>query len=214
MSRELLMRRIICSNAKVDFYRINSGKLDQYETDMLVRAQSKIAGRKIFIIDQPDLTIGQIRAQARRAALGDDNIGLVIIDYLQLISAGRYFQNENVKVSFISRMIKGMARELKVPVLCLSQLNRDVDKVSPFKPKLHHLRDSGSIEQDADIVLFVYRPERYWPNKPEHEGKAEIIVAKQRSGASGWSAHCTFVKQHGNFFDIETRLEERNDLAF
>jgi len=212
MTKELLMRRMLCSNAKVDWVNINSGRLDDYEMEMLIKAQAKIDARKIFIIDQHDLTIGQVRAIARRAALSNDNIGLIVIDYLQLLSAGKYFQNTNDKISYISRMAKGMARELKVPVLCLSQLNRKVEERPKKRPQLSDLRDSGSLEQDPDVVLLIYRPEHYWPGVEEHQGKAEIIVAKQRSGPAGFSVQSAFQKQYGVFADLETRLEPKEIL--
>jgi len=212
MTKEDLMERILCSNAKVNMDDIADKKLDDYEASMLVRAQTKIAARNISIIDQPALTIGQIRAIARRAALTDDNVGLIIIDYLQRLSAGKYFPNDNSRVAYISRMVKDMAMELKVPVLCLAQLSRTVEYAKPYIPKLSHIRDSGAVEQDADVVLFIYRKDYYWPEIEEHRGKAQIIVAKQRKGQSGFSVPCAFQKEYGIFADLETRLEPKEVL--
>ena len=187
MSKEALLNRMLCSQANVDAHKMRTGFLGREELGKLRGALDRLVQAPIFIDDTPGISLSELRAKARRKALDRTGLDLVVVDYLQLMSAsapgGRRYENRTQEVSAISRGLKAIAKELKIPVIALSQLSRAPEtRGKDTEPKLSDLRESGSIEQDADIVMFIYRPEYYDHNNPEYEGKAKIIIAKQRNG--------------------------------
>jgi replicative DNA helicase len=185
MSKEQLSMRLLSSEARLDSTRLRSGFIKQEEWLRLTEAAGVLSNAPVFIDDSPVLTAMEIRAKARRLKL-DKNIGLVIIDYLQLMQGRRSAERRELEISEISRSLKALAKELHLPVVALSQLNRMLEQRSDKRPQLSDLRESGALEQDADLVAFIYRDEVY--NKDENNpnrGKAEIIIAKQRNGPLG-----------------------------
>jgi replicative DNA helicase len=187
MSKEALLNRMLCSQARVDAHKMRTGFLGRDDIGKLRGALDKLLQAPIFIDDTPGISLTELRAKARRKAGDKTGLDMIVIDYLQLMSAsapgGRRYENRTQEVSAISRGLKAIAKELKVPVVALSQLSRAPEtRGKDTEPKLSDLRESGSIEQDADIVMFIYRPEYYDRTRPELEGKAKIIVAKQRNG--------------------------------
>lgn len=186
MSHMELTQRLLCSEAKVDSLRMRNGKLQADDWPKITNAVGRLAEAPIFIDDNPNLTVMEIRGKARRlkAKLGD--LGLIVIDYLQLMTGRTSAENRQVEVAEISRGLKILARELEVPVVALSQLSRSLEQRADKRPMLSDLRESGSLEQDADVVMFLYRDEVYNPESPDR-GTAEVIVAKHRSGPVGTS---------------------------
>ncbi len=185
MSREQLSMRMLSSEARLDSTRLRSGFISQDHWLQITEAAGTLSNAPVFIDDSPTLTAMEVRAKARRLKL-DKNIGLVIIDYLQLMQGRRSAERRDLEISEISRSLKALAKELNIPVLALSQLNRMLEQRSDKRPQLSDLRESGALEQDADVVAFIYRDEVY--NKDENNpnrGKAEIIIAKQRNGPIG-----------------------------
>ncbi len=185
MSREQLSMRMLSSEARLDSTRLRSGFISQEHWLQITEAAGTLSDAPVFIDDTPTLTAMEVRAKARRLKL-DKNIGLVIIDYLQLMQGRRSAERRDLEISEISRSLKALAKELRIPVLALSQLNRMLEQRSDKRPQLSDLRESGALEQDADVVAFIYRDEVY--NKDENNpnrGKAEIIIAKQRNGPIG-----------------------------
>ncbi|MCW2960003.1 MAG: primary replicative helicase [Thermoleophilia bacterium] len=186
-----LMTRVMCSVAKVDQHRIRVGTPNEQDWPHLVDAVGKLMQPdRLFIADTRDLTPMTLRTQCRRLAHQMRNKGglkLIIIDYIQIMEAGRRFDGETAELTYISRQLKSLALELSVPVIALSQLNRSVEQRPDKRPLMSDLRGSGSIEQDADIIIFLYRPEYYTKDEtpPEWQGKAELIVAKHRNGQPG-----------------------------
>src|SRR5450755_2476791 len=187
MSREALLLRLLCSRAKVDSHKMRTGSLWREDMDKVVHAMDQLAQAPIFIDDSPGISISEMRAKARRLQQSQGKLDLIIVDYLQLMTGGgRKHENRTQEVSAISRGLKGLAKELKVPVVALSQLSRAPEsRGGDHRPQLADLRESGSIEQDADVVAFIFREEVYKPDEPELEGVAEIIIAKQRNGPTG-----------------------------
>jgi replicative DNA helicase len=164
----------------------------------------KLADTKIFIDDTPGITVLEIRAKARRLKAEHD-LGMVIVDYLQLMSSSKTrTDNREQEISEISRSLKALAKELRVPVVALSQLNRRVEDRSDKKPHMADLRESGAIEQDADVILFIFREEFYHPDSEEAKGRAEIIIGKQRNGPTG-TVPLTFMKEYTRFEDYTYR---------
>ncbi len=185
MSKEQLSMRMLCAEARVDSHRLRGGFLSNDDWTNLTHAASVLSEAPIFIDDSPDISALNIRAKARRLK-SDQQLGLVIIDYLQLMKGHRHSERRDLEISEISRALKGLAKELNVPVMALSQLNRKLEERTDKRPKLSDLRESGALEQDADVVTFIYRDEVY--NKEENNpnrGKAEIILAKHRNGPTG-----------------------------
>jgi len=187
MSKEALLNRMLCSQARVDAHKMRTGFLGREDMGKLRGALDRLVQAPIFIDDTPGISLTELRAKARRKAMDRSGLDLIVVDYLQLMSAtapgGRRYENRTQEVSAISRGLKAIAKELKVPVIALSQLSRAPEtRGKDTEPKLSDLRESGSIEQDADIVMFIYRPEYYDRDNPELEGKAKIILAKQRNG--------------------------------
>lgn len=207
MSADQLLHRLICSRSEVESDRIRNGSLNGIEYQRIVGAVNEMQNHTMIIDDQPGLKISDIRARARRMK-ESHNIGFLIIDYLQLIS-GSSIENRQSEVSEISRTLKTLARELDIPVVCPCQLSRKVEERTGHRPMLSDLRESGSIEQDADIVLLLLRRDYYDPlDKP---GMAEIIVAKNRHGAVG-SAHLTYRKELARFENFTPMQYDDNSL--
>jgi len=198
MSREALLMRLLCSQARVDAHKMRTGSLWQDDTKKVVRAMEQLAHAPIFIDDTPGISLSEMRAKARRLKQSQGRLDLLIVDYLQLMSGGgKRFENRTQEVSAISRGLKALAKELSVPVVALSQLSRAPEsRGGDHRPQLADLRESGSIEQDADLVMFIFREEVYKQDDPELQGRAEIIIGKQRNGPIGrvrmaFLKHCT-----------------------
>ncbi len=200
MSREALLLRLLCSKARVDSHKMRTGSLWRDDMDKVVHAMDQLAHAPIFIDDTPGISLSEMRAKARRLQQSQGRLDLIIVDYLQLMSGGgRRYENRTQEVSAISRGLKGLAKELKVPVVALSQLSRAPEsRGGDHRPQLADLRESGSIEQDADVVAFIFREEVYKPDEPELDGVAEIIIAKQRNGPTG-RIKLAFVKRSTRF---------------
>lgn len=183
MSKESLVTRLISMDAQVDAQNLRTGELTDEEWDRIIESTENIARVPLFIDDNSSITIPELRSKCRKLKQ-TKQIGLIIVDYLQLMNAGHSVESRQQFISEVSRALKGLARELSVPVIALSQLNRAVDSRPDHKPVLADLRESGAIEQDADVVMFIYRDDYYNPES-ERPGIAEIIVAKQRNGSTG-----------------------------
>ena len=184
MSKEQVGNRILCSEAMVDSNKIKTGKIDEQDWIKLVSAVGPLSESQIFIDDTAGISIMEIRAKCRKLKL-EKNIGLVVIDYLQLIQgSGKKNASREQEISEISRSLKILAKELDVPVIALSQLSRAVEQRTDHRPMLSDLRESGAIEQDADIVMFLYRDD-YYNQESERKNIAEVILAKHRAGATG-----------------------------
>jgi len=180
MSKEQLVMRLLCSEARIDSHRLRRGMLRDSDWPKLTRAAGTLAEAPIFIDDTPGISTLEVRAKARRLK-SEADVGLVVVDYLQLMRARGSYDIREQEISEISRSLKGLAKELSVPVVALSQLNRGVESRSDKRPLISDLRESGAIEQDADVIMFIYRDEVY--NKESSDrGIAEIIVGKQRNG--------------------------------
>lgn len=211
MSRLELAERMLCSRGRINGHSLRGGTLSQSDRRKLIEASSELSEAPIFIDDAPSRTMTEIAAVARRLKRRS-NLRLIIIDYLQLIEPDNQKDPRQEQVAKIARRLKGMARELNVPVLCLSQLNRQAEASKDNIPKLSHLRESGAIEQDADIVIFVHREEYYATNeeaRAEHRGKADIIVAKNRHGPTD-TVRLTWLK---DFTRFENRASEEYDFT-
>lgn len=184
MPKSQLVKRMLCSEAEVDTQRLNSGHMQPKDWEKLTTAMNSFADAPIYIDDTGSVSVLDIRAKCRRLAMEEKNLGLIVIDYLQLMEGGST-EDRNQQISAISRGLKTLARELDVPIIALSQLSRAVESRSDKRPMLSDLRDSGAIEQDADIVMFIYRDEYYNKEDTDNRGKAELIVAKHRNGPVG-----------------------------
>ncbi|MEY2565519.1 MAG: replicative helicase [Actinomycetota bacterium] len=183
MSHSEISQRLLCAEARVDATRMRNGRLHESDWPKITHAIGRLAEAPIFIDDNPNVTVMDIRAKARRMK-SRDGLGLVVVDYLQLMSGRARAENRQVEVSEISRSLKILARELEVPVVALSQLSRNLEMRADKRPVLADLRESGSLEQDADVVMFIYRDELYDPESSDR-GTAEVIVAKHRNGPTG-----------------------------
>ncbi len=203
MSAEQLVQRLLATETGVDSHRLRLGQIDDHEWDRVSRAFGRLAEAPIFIDDTPGLSVMDVRTKARRLQ-AEHGVDLLIIDYLQLMH-GRRSENRVQEISEISRGLKGLARELNIPVIALSQLSRAVESRADHRPMLSDLRESGSIEQDADIVMFIYREEVYDPDT-ERKGIAEIIVAKHRNGPVG-TINLRFFEKTARFADLELYRE-------
>lgn len=187
MSSIELADRLLCSAARVNGHRLRNGTISAEDRQRLVQQASEISQAPLFVDDSPSRTVSEISAAARRIKRREGRLGLIVIDYLQLIEPDNQKDPRQEQVAKIARRLKGVARELEVPVLCLAQLNRQAEDSKDHVPKLSHLRESGAIEQDADVVMFVHREEYYRRGEDAAEvaGQAEIIIAKQRNGPVG-----------------------------
>jgi replicative DNA helicase len=196
MSKEQLGMRMLCSEARVNSQSMRSGFLSERDWPRLTRAAGTISEAPIFIDDAPTISALELRAKARRLKR-DHNLGLVIVDYLQLMRGPHGAERREQEISEISRALKALAKELNVPVMALSQLNRRVEERHDKRPQLSDLRESGAIEQDADVIAFIYRDEVYNAESPD-QGLAEVIVGKQRNGPTG-KTKLTFLSQYTRF---------------
>ncbi len=199
MSAEQLVQRILSMETGVDSHRLRLGQIDDNEWDRISRAFGRLSEAPIYVDDSSSSSIMDVRSKARRLQ-AEQGLDLIIVDYLQLMS-GRRTDNRVQEISEISRGLKGLARELNVPVVALSQLSRAVESRSDHRPMLSDLRESGSIEQDADIVMFIYREDKY-EEESEKKGIAEIIIAKHRNGPVG-SVNLRFFDRTARFADLE-----------
>ncbi len=199
MSREQLAMRLLCAEARIPIHRFRSGFLNREEWARLAEAMGRLAGYPIFIDDSPALTPQELRAKARRLR-HERGLDLLIVDYLQMMHVRGRFENRQAEVSYISRELKQIAKDVNVPLVAVSQLSRAPETRATRRPQLADLRDSGSIEQDADLVLFVYREEMYEPND-ENAGIAEIIIGKQRNGPIG-TIRLAFLKEFTRFENL------------
>ncbi|MCI0548008.1 MAG: replicative DNA helicase [Candidatus Rokubacteria bacterium] len=201
MSKEQLVQRLLCSEARVDSHRVRTGYLEPRDWTRLTHAAGRLTEAPIFIDDSPALSVLEARAKARRMK-AEHGLDLIVIDYLQLMR-GRNPENRQQEISEISRSLKALAKELEVPVVALSQLSRAVEarQGKDFKPQLSDLRESGALEQDSDVILFVYRAERYGLQAEEGEKVAEIIIGKQRNGPVG-SVKLTFISEYASFENL------------
>jgi len=197
MSKEQLAFRMLSSIAKVPSHKLRTGILSTEDWKRVIRAADKLSSAPIFVDDTPSISALEIRAKARRL-MSEHSLGLIIIDYLQLMRSRNKTESRQQEISEISRSLKSLAKELSIPVVALSQLSRAVESRQDKKPQLSDLRESGAIEQDGDLIVFIYRPEVYKPNHPEHLGFAEIIIGKQRNGPTG-SFKLTFLKEFTTF---------------
>jgi replicative DNA helicase len=198
MSREQLVLRMLCSQAGIDLNRLRTGFLKASEFPELAKAAGRISGAPIFIDDTPAISSLELRAKARRLMRDKSaNLGLIVVDYLQLMRGAGSTDSREQEISEISRSLKALAKELQIPVIALSQLNRQVENRQPPKPRMADLRESGAIEQDADVILFIYRDEVYHPDSVE-KGIAEIIIGKQRNGPIG-EVKLAFISEYTRF---------------
>ena len=216
MSSEQLVNRLIASEAELSAIKLRMGDLRDDEMVQLHQKVRNLSEAQIFIDDTPGLTVFELRAKARRL-VKNHNVGIIIIDYLQLMHAGGNAGNREQEISTISRSLKGIAKELKIPVIALSQVNRGVESRSGIgskRPILSDLRESGAIEQDADIVTFIYRPEYYkifeWDNGDDSRGQAEIIIAKHRNGALE-NVKLKFIGEYAKFSNLDSFQFENDD---
>ena len=200
MSKEQLVQRMLCSHAKVNAQHVRTGYLSHQDWPKLTNAAGKLSEAPIFIDDSPGQTVLEIRAKARRLKM-QHNIQLAVVDYLQLMQGSSRSESRQQEISEISRSLKALARELRIPVIAISQLSRAVESRTGNRPQLSDLRESGAIEQDADLVVFLYREEYYNPSE-ENRNKAEAIIAKQRNGPVG-SVDLVFLKEWTRFENPE-----------
>lgn len=206
MSAEQLVQRLLGSEAMVDISKLRSGFIKQEgDWDRLVNVAGNLSQVPLYIDDTPGISVMEMRAKTRRLK-SEGELGLVIIDYIQLMQGSRRSENRQQEISEISRSLKALARELKVPVMALSQLSRAVEQTADKKPNLSHLRESGALEQDADIVLFIHRPEYFDKENPELKALAEIIIAKHRNGPTG-TAQLGFLSEYTKFINLEHEVD-------
>jgi len=200
MSKEQLVQRMLCSHARVDAHKVRTGYLATSDWPRLTAAAGKLSEAPIFIDDTPAISVMELRARARRLK-SHHNIKLIILDYMQLMrGSAMNMESRQQEISEISRSLKALARELNVPVIAISQLSRAVESRTDHRPQLSDLRESGAIEQDADVVVLILREEYYSPS-PENQGIAELIIAKQRNGPVG-SLKLAFIKEFTRFDNL------------
>jgi replicative DNA helicase len=195
-----LSQRLLCAEARIDSARVRTGRLNEDDWSRISQAIGRLASAPIWIDDNPNLTVMEIRAKARRLKSQVGSLGMVVVDYLQLMTGRSHAENRQVEVSEISRGLKILARELECPVVALSQLSRGLELRADKRPLLADLRESGSIEQDSDVVMFIYRDDVYHPDSPER-GQAEIIVSKHRNGPTG-ICRLAFLEQFTRFANM------------
>lgn len=201
MSKEQLALRMLCAESMVDSSLVRKGYISKQDWPKLTNAAGRLAEAPVFIDDSSAITVLEVRAKARRLKMEHGALSLVVVDYLQLMRSRGNFERREQEISEISRSLKALAKELKVPVIALSQLNRAVEQRGEKKPTLADLRESGAIEQDADVIIFLYRDEIYNKNNPSNKGKAEAIIAKQRNGPTG-IVNLTFLADSTRFVDF------------
>src|SRR5437763_1909778 len=201
MSKSEVTQRLMCSEAKVESQRLRTGKLAPDDWPRLTAACDKLAKAPIYVDDTGSVTMMEIRSKCRRLKSREPNLGLIVVDYLQLMTSGGTAENRVQEVSQISRALKILARDLDVPIIALSQLSRAVEQRHDKRPILSDLRESGSIEQDADLVAFIYRDEYYNAVETDQQGLAEVILAKHRNGPTD-SVKLSFLKRYAKFADL------------
>ena len=208
MSRESLLLRLLCSQSMVDSHKLRTGFLSREDYNKLVAGLAALVEAPIYIDDTPGISISEMRAKSRRLQQAQGRLDLIIVDYLQLCaaapagSAGKRYENRTQEVSAISRGLKALAKEMRCPVIALSQLSRAPEsRTGNNRPQLADLRESGAIEQDADVVGFIFREEVYKQDDPDLEGKAELIIAKQRNGPTG-TCRMAFIKRSTRFENL------------
>ena len=206
MGAEQLVMRMICAEGNINAQNLRTGDLTDEDWRKLTMAMGSLSNAGIYIDDTPGVRIGEIRSKSRRLKQ-EHGLGMILIDYLQLIQGnGRSGENRQQEVSEISRSLKALARELEVPVIALSQLSRGVEQRQDKRPMMSDIRESGSIEQDADIVAFLYRDD-YYDKESENKNIIEIIIAKQRNGPTG-TVSLAFVKEYNKFVNLERRFDD------
>ncbi len=209
MSKESLLRRMLASEAMVNSRKIQTGFLPREDKGKLLAGLERLMESKLFVDDTPGITLAEMRAKARRLKQQEGSLDLIVIDYLQLMTGSvganaKKFENRTQEVSAVSRGLKALAKEMKVPVVALSQLSRGSEqRAGDKKPLLSDLRESGSIEQDADVVCFIHREEYYDRENEDLKGKAEIIIAKQRNGPTG-SCQLAYLSDYTRFENLDT----------
>jgi replicative DNA helicase len=201
MSKAEVTQRMMCSEAKVESQRLRSGKLAQDDWPRLTAACDKLMKAPIYVDDTGSITMMELRSKARRLKSREPKLGMIIVDYLQLMTSGGQAESRVQEVSQISRSLKVLARDLEVPIIALSQLSRAVEQRHDKRPVLSDLRESGSIEQDADLVAFVYRDEYYNGEESDQQGLAEVILAKHRNGPTD-TVKLSFLKRFAKFADL------------
>jgi replicative DNA helicase len=211
MQGQQLAQNMICSHARIDAHRVRKGTVTEEEKARLVETATGFSSAPIYIDDSSGLTVNQIRSRARRFHM-KEKLSLIVVDYMQLIDvraaeAGSRFDNRQTEISYISRSLKAMARELKVPVIALAQLNREVEKRTDHRPMLADLRESGSIEQDADVVMLLHRAGYYKDALKDNDTDALVIIAKQRTGPVG-DVQLTWRKEYTRFDNPDFRHGE------
>jgi replicative DNA helicase len=200
MSKAEVTQRLMCSEAKVESQRLRTGKLGADDWPRLTAACDRLAKAPIYVDDQGSITMMEIRSKARRLKSRESSLGLIIVDYLQLMTSGSNVESRVQEVSQISRSLKVLARDLDVPILAMSQLSRAVEQRHDKRPILSDLRESGSIEQDADLVMFIYRDE-YYNDESDQQGIAEVHLAKHRNGPTD-TVKLSFLKRYAKFADL------------
>ena len=199
MGNQSLAMRLLCAEARVNMHFVRTGKLPSKLWKNLGLAAGELEEAPIYLDDTPAITVRELRAKARRL-VSKNKIDMIVVDYLQLMQGPRGIENRQQEISVISRSLKALAKEINVPIVALSQLSRAVEQRQDRRPQLSDLRESGAIEQDADVVIFLYRPWVY-SGEDEDEGKAEIIISKQRNGPTG-KIDATFIKQYARFENL------------
>ncbi len=202
MAKEQLVLRMLCAEAQIDLKKARTGFISDREFERLKLAGNVLSQAKLFVDETPALSVMEMKAKSRRLKM-EHSLDIIFIDYIQLMRVGGRYENRNQEMSFISRSLKELAKELQIPVVGISQLSRAPEKgrKEPI-PQLSDLRESGAIEQDADVVIFIYRPEFYRPDEEELRGIAEINVAKQRNGPTG-RIRLAFIREYARFADME-----------
>ena len=205
MSKEQLVNRLFALESKVNSQKIRSGDLEDSDWERLIESANIIGNSNLIIDDTPGISITELRSKCRKYKL-EHNLGIIIIDYLQLMTAGRHSESRQQEISEISRSLKALARELNVPVVALSQLSRAVEQRPEHRPMLSDLRESGAIEQDADVVMFLYRDD-YYNKESDKKGIAEVIIAKQRNGPIG-TVELVWMPDYTKFANYEVKKHE------
>jgi replicative DNA helicase len=201
MSKSEVTQRMMCSEGKVESQRLRTGRLAPDDWPRLTTACDRLMKAPIWVDDTGSTTMMELRSKARRLKSREPNLGLIVVDYLQLMTSGASAENRVQEVSQISRALKVLARDLDVPILAMSQLSRAVEQRQDKRPLLSDLRESGSLEQDADLVFFVYRDEYYLGEESEQQGVAEVILAKHRNGPTG-TVKLSFLRRYAKFADL------------
>ena len=211
MANHQLAQRLLCAEGRVDSHLVRTGKLPKNQWKNLSLAVGSLAEAEIYLDDTPAITILELRAKARRLK-AEKNLGLLIIDYLQLMQGPRNIESRQQEISNISRSLKALSKELNIPVIALSQLSRAVEQRSDHRPQLSDLRESGAIEQDADVVIFLYRSWVY-SREEDEKGKAQAIVAKQRNGPIG-TVNLSFIDRFARFESVSAFEEMESEVPF